>query len=139
VSRSHTSDFTIEWGDCDAAGVVFYPNFFRWMDAAAHRFFDAAGLPDWRELEAATGILGAPLVDASAHFVRPGSYGDRIAIDTSFVEWRGPRLVLKHVVRRGADVLAEGQEIRVFARRHPEDARRMQAVIAPESIRRLLE
>jgi 4-hydroxybenzoyl-CoA thioesterase len=135
----HTTEFTVEFGDCDPAGIVYYPNFFRWMDAAARHFFAAAGVPPWRELEARTGIVGTPVIDASARFVRPASYGERIAIDTTIAEWRGTRMVLKHVVRRGEQVLVEGEEVRVFARRHPEDPARIQAVPPPQSARALLD
>ena len=44
MSRVHTSRFLVEFGDCDPAGIVFYPNFLRWMDAAALHFFRAAGV-----------------------------------------------------------------------------------------------
>jgi 4-hydroxybenzoyl-CoA thioesterase len=138
MSFRHTTEFTVEFGDCDPANVVWYPNYFRWMDAAARHFFRAAGLPPWHELERASGILGTPLVDASARFVRPATYGDAIAIETG-AEWRGNRIALVHVVRRGADVLVEGTELRFFARRHPDDPRKIIPVAPPDAIRRLLE
>ena len=28
---------TVEWGDCDPAGIIFYPTYYRWMDAASWR------------------------------------------------------------------------------------------------------
>ena len=34
----------IMWGDLDALGIVFYPRFYEWMDAAAHLYFAALGL-----------------------------------------------------------------------------------------------
>jgi len=108
------------------------------MDSAARHYFAAAGVPSWHETEATDGIIGAPLVDASAHFKRPATYGDRIAVVTSIADWRGRTFVMKHVIRRGDDVLVEGKETRIFARRHPEDPARIQAVEAPERIRRLL-
>ena len=132
--RHHISQFTVEWGDCDPAQIVFYPNFFRWMDAASLRFFRAAGVPPWREFEAQCGIIGTPLVDASARFLRPATYGDMIDIDTAIEEWRGKSFVMSHVIRRGEDVLVEGREIRVFAKRHPTDAARIQAVPPPASV-----
>jgi 4-hydroxybenzoyl-CoA thioesterase len=135
MSRHHTSHFTVEWGDCDSTQIVFYPNFFRWMDAASMRFFRAAGVPPWREFEAQSGIIGTPLVDASARFRRPATYGDAIDVDTAIDEWRGKSFVMSHIIRRGAIVLVEGREVRVFARRHPEDPARIQAVAAPESVR----
>ena len=135
ASRHHISHFTVEFGDCDPAQIVFYPNYFRWMDAASLRFFRSGGLPPWRELEAQFGIIGTPLVDASARFLRPASYGDAIDVLTTIDEWRGRSFVMSHIIRRGDDVLVEGREVRVFARRHPDDPSRIQAVTAPESIR----
>jgi len=42
---------------------------------------------------------------------------------------------MTHVIRRGDVVLVEGREVRIFARRHPDDPERIQAVPAPPSIR----
>lgn len=139
MARHHTSTFTVEWGDCDPAGIVFFPNFFRWMDAASLHFFRAAGVPPWREYEAQSGILGTPLVDASAKFLRPASCGDVLDVQTAIDEWRGKSFVMSHIIRRGDDVLVEGRTVRVFARRHPDDPARIQAVEAPESVRRWCE
>jgi 4-hydroxybenzoyl-CoA thioesterase len=135
MPRHHISRFTVEWGDCDPAGIVFFPNFFRWMDAASLHFFRAAGVPSWREYEAQTGILGTPVVDVSAKFLRPATYGDVLDVRTEIDEWRGKSFVMSHIIRRGDDVLVEGRTVRVFARRHPDDPSRIQAVAAPESIR----
>ena len=35
---------TIEWGDCDDAGIVFYPNYFRWFDNAFHHLLRQCGI-----------------------------------------------------------------------------------------------
>jgi len=139
MSFRHVTHFTVEFGDCDPAQIVFYPNFFRWCDAASRHFFVAAGVPLWSELEQTTGIIGTPLVDASARFLRPATYGDAIEVETMIDEWRGKSFVMKHTLRRAGEVLVEAQEIRIFARRHPEDSKRIQAVIAPDGIRRLCE
>ncbi len=139
MSKIHVTRFTIEFGDCDPAGIVFYPNFLRWMDAASLHFFRAMGIPPWRELEAQTGIIGTPIVDVAARFLRPASYGDAIEVETTIREWRGKSFVLGHVVRRGGDVLVEGQEVRIFARRVADDPKRIEAAAAPESIRRACE
>lgn len=131
----HTTEFTVEFGDCDPARIVFYPNFLRWMDAAARHFFVAAGVPSWHATEASDGIIGTPLVDVTARFLRSATYGDRIAVDTTIAEWRGRSFVMAHAIRRGEDALVEGRETRVFARRHPDDPTRIQAVPAPDWLR----
>ncbi len=139
MTRRHTTHFTVEFGDCDPAQIVFYPNFLKWIDSAARHFFVAAGVSSWSEMEAATGIIGTPLVEVSMRFIRPATYGEDIAVESWIDEWRGKSFVMKHIVRRGDDVLVEGQETRVFARRHPDDPRRIQAVAPPDDIRRRFE
>lgn len=32
----------VEFGDCDPAGIVWFPNFFRWIDAASRHFLPNA-------------------------------------------------------------------------------------------------
>jgi 4-hydroxybenzoyl-CoA thioesterase len=138
MTRRHTTHFTIEFGDCDPAQIVYYPNFLRWIDAASRHFFVAAGVESWSQLEAASGIIGTPLVDVSARFIRPATYGEEITVESWIDEWRNKSFVMKHVVRRGDVVLVEGVETRVFARRHPDDPGRIQAVAPPEAIRKLV-
>jgi acyl-CoA thioester hydrolase len=41
--------FTVEWGDCDEAGIVFYPNYFYWFDCTYQRWLRKHGLSQ-REL-----------------------------------------------------------------------------------------
>lgn len=139
MSFRHTSEFDVEFGDCDPAQIVFYPNYFRWMDSASRRYFLAAGVPSWPVLEAKTGIIGIPLVDASARFVRSATYGDRITVETTIVQWRTKTFVMSHMLRRGGDLLVEGEEIRIFARRHPDDPKRIQAVLPPEDVKHLFD
>jgi 4-hydroxybenzoyl-CoA thioesterase len=139
MSKSHVSHFSVEFGDCDPAQIVFYPNYFRWMDAATLRFFRSCGVPPWKEMEASSGIIGTPLVDASARFMRPASYGDAIEVETTIVVLLGKSFVMKHVIRRDGEVLVEGREVRVFARRHPTDRKRIQAVPMPDEVRTLCE
>ncbi len=104
MARTHITRFTVEFGDCDPAHIVFYPNFFRWMDAASLHYFRAAGVPNWHQREAADGVLGTPLVDAKARFIVPATYGDEIEIETTIAEWRNKSFVraASHPPRRRA-------------------------------------
>ena len=138
-TESHFTQFTVEFGDCDPAQIVFYPNFFRWMDAASLHFFEGAGVPPWHRRDAGDGVIGTPVVDAQASFRETATYGDRLEIETSITEWRNTSFVMQHVIRRGATVIAEGREIRIFARRHPSDPHRLLPVAPPADIRRHFE
>lgn len=131
MPRSHTSRFRIEFGDCDPAQIVFYPNYFKWMDIAALHFFNACGIESWRQTKAESGIIGAPLLGASAKFVSSATYPEDIEVDTSVAEIAGKSFTLKHVIRRGETVLVEGEEKRIFAIEDPADPKRIKAVGIP--------
>jgi 4-hydroxybenzoyl-CoA thioesterase len=139
MSRVHIYLVQVEFGDCDPAGIVFFPNFLRWIDAAGRALFIAAGVPPWRDTERSSGIIGTPLIDVHARFMLPASYGDRLAIESSIRQWRNRSFVMHHRVCRGGDVLAECDEVRVFARRVAADPARIEAVVVPAEIRELCE
>jgi 4-hydroxybenzoyl-CoA thioesterase len=125
---------SVEFGDCDPAGIVYYPNFFRWIDAASRHYFVECGVPSWRGTEEAHGIIGTPIVDVQARFVRPATYGDRLAIETSVGEWRNRSFVMRHVIRRDEDLLVEATEVRIFARRVTGKRYRIEAVAIPDFV-----
>ena len=64
--------FTIEWGHCDPAGIVFNSRFFEFFDWGTWTLFEAALGVKSPDLAGAFGIMGIPLVDASARFLAPG-------------------------------------------------------------------
>jgi 4-hydroxybenzoyl-CoA thioesterase len=107
----------VEFGDCDPAAIVWFPNFFRWIDAASRHFFIACGVPPWHETEKTLGIIGTPLVDTHARFVKTASYGDILQLHVSIAEWRGKSFVQRYRVMRGEDLIMECDEVRIFAGR----------------------
>jgi 4-hydroxybenzoyl-CoA thioesterase len=34
----------VQFGDCDPAQIAFFPNYFRWCDAATLHFFTSGGM-----------------------------------------------------------------------------------------------
>jgi 4-hydroxybenzoyl-CoA thioesterase len=139
MSFRHVTEFVVEFGDCDPAQIVFYPNFLRWMDAASLHYFAAAGVPPWhkRPQREHDGLIGTPIVDVQVRFLAPATYGDRIAVETTVAEWRRRSFVMQHLIRRDETRLAEGREVRIFARRHPADPHRIRAMDPPADIHAL--
>jgi len=126
----------VEFGDCDPAGIVYFPNFHRWMDAASRHWFAARGIPSWREAEARWGVIGTPIVDSQTKFMRPAVYGDKLQIETEVVEWRSKSFVQRHRIWRGPDLLVEGSEVRVFVARGDKPGT-IRGVVVPDEIRAL--
>jgi len=127
----------VEFGDCDPAGIVWFPNFFRWIDAASRHFFHERGVPRWEQTAESIGVIGTPLVDTHTRFVKSASYGDTLQIAVTIPEWREKSFVQKYRVMRGEDLILECDEVRIFAGRR--EGGGIRAVPIPPSIRALCE
>ena len=104
---------TVEWGHCDPANIVFYPNYFSWFDASTARHFKVAGLPK-PELVRQFGVVGFPMVDTRATFMIPSSYGDEITIETKITAFGKSSFEVQHRLTRGDKLAVEGFEKRVL-------------------------
>jgi len=137
MSKSNIHHVTVQFGDCDPAGIVFFPNFSRWMDQSSLAFFMACGIPPWRELVKTRGIIGTPLLEIHTRFLKPATYGEQIQVHTTVEEWAVKTFRQRHVVRRGDTVLCEGTEVRAFCVRDANDPDRIRAIPIPEDIKAL--
>ena len=135
MSKTIVFEVKVQFGDCDPAGIVFYPNFSKWMDASSLHFFMECGVPPWRELVKTTGIIGNPLLEINTKFMRPATYGETLQIHTSIEEWRDKVFVQRHVVKRGDDLLCEGTEVRAFVIHPPVAPDRIKAIPVPADIK----
>jgi len=130
-------EVTVEWGDCDPAGIVYYPSYFRWCDQATYRLFLAAGLKrddvssgQWKE--------GTPLVAAECSFRRASQTGETLVIESHVTRFGRSSFTISHVFRDASgEVAAEGTETRIWARKEG-DARSLQAAPIPEDVKRKL-
>lgn len=138
MSTTHIHTVHVHFGDCDPAGIVFFPNFSRWMDQSSLAFFRACGVPPWRELEKTRGIVGTPLLEINTRFMIPATYGDTLHIHTEVVEWRSKVFVHRHQVFRGDELLSEGREVRAFVVRDAQ-TQRLRSIPVPPDIRALCE
>ena len=127
----------VQFGDCDPAGIVFFPNFSRWMDEASLAFFMACGVPPWRELVKTRGIIGTPLLEIHTKFFKTGDLrrDHRGAHQRRGVAAKTFRH--RHVITRGDTVLCEGTEVRAFCQRDAADPDRIRAIPVPEDIKAL--
>jgi 4-hydroxybenzoyl-CoA thioesterase len=137
MSKEVIYSVRVEFGDCDPAGIVWFPNFFRWIDAASRHFFTECGVPRWEETAQTLGVIGTPLVDTQARFVATASYGDTLQVLTRIKEWRNKSFVQAHRVLRGDTLILECEEVRIFGGRRDDGS--LRALPAPSEIVRLCE
>ena len=136
MARTTVYSVDVLFGDCDPAGIVFFPNFNRWMDASSLHFFLQCGVPPWRELGKTTGIIGTPLLEIHTRFLRPATYGQTLEVHTCVEEWRAKVLIQHHRILRGDELLCEGRETRAFVERVP-GSYRLKSIPIPEDIKAL--
>ncbi|MED3764693.1 thioesterase family protein [Ureibacillus sp. FSL K6-8385] len=103
--------FKIPFGDTDAAGIVYYPNYYRYMDNATHEFFEKIGYPTEEMLEKKQAI---PLLEAHCNFFAPGRFHRIITVKTSVGEIRDKVFKLIHQFKDQDTVIAEGYEVRAW-------------------------
>ena len=72
----------VEWGHCDAAGIVFYPNYLAWFDDCTTALFANAGMPI-RAFFGRRGSSGVPLVDVRVKFIVPSTFGDELRAEST--------------------------------------------------------
>lgn len=112
IARAHEMALRVAWGDTDMAGFVFYPNFYRWMDRAAHECLAFLGFDTRRLFEEQR--IGLPLLEAQCRFRAPLYFGDELVVETTVVEVAEKTFTLRHVFRRGEEPVAEGREVRAW-------------------------
>ncbi len=127
-------DVLIEWGDCDPAGIVYYPRYFAMFDNATAALFAAAGLPK-HEIVRTFDIVGFPMVDTRAKFGIPSKWGETITIESQIAEWRRSSFDVEHRVLKGEALAIEAWETRVWVGRDPDDPEKIKGKTIPEEVK----
>ena len=102
----------IEWGDCDPAGIVFYPRYFAYFDTSTTALFERAlGMTKFEFLRAYD-IVGYPMVDTRARFLEASRFGDETVIETTVAEIKRSSFNIVHRLLRREELAVEGFETR---------------------------
>ncbi len=126
----------IEWGDCDPAGIVFYPQYFKWCDAAAAALFAAAGFPR-PDLVERHGIV-IPIVDTRCRFLIPSRFDDELTLETTITRFGRSSFDVHHKILKGADLAVECSETRIWTQLEPAGPEKMKSQPIPEAVIRAL-
>jgi 4-hydroxybenzoyl-CoA thioesterase len=112
---SNTRTARIEWGDCDPAGIVFFPRYFALFDHSTTLLIERALGMRQAQFCAHYGFEGYPAVDARARFLLPTRFGDEVVIDTKLAAIRRSSFDLTHRLSLDGALAAEGFETRVWS------------------------
>jgi 4-hydroxybenzoyl-CoA thioesterase len=134
ASFIYRRQLTIEWGQCDPAGIVFNPRFFEMFDASTWLLFEAVLGVKSQNLAATYGIIGIALVDARANFLKPARFGDAIEIASRVSEFRRSSFDVEHRLSVNGELAVEGQETRVWAVRDKANSEKIATAAIPADV-----
>lgn len=131
---TNSREVEIEWGDCDAAGIVYYPRYFAFFDNATAHLMEAALGMKKKALTRHYGILGIPMVDTGASFSVPFTYGDVIRIDSAITRVGRSSFEVGHTVVKHGKTAIAAHEKRVWVGGDPADPASIGAVPIPAEV-----
>lgn len=123
----------IEWGQCDPAGIVFYPHYLIMFDTSTGWLFERTGLKPLA-MRKKYRIVGLPIVDVGARFIIPCRFDDEVVVESEVGEWGRSSFTVRHRILKGGVLAVEGFEKRVWAAPHPEQPGAIKAQAIPAEI-----
>ena len=121
---------TVEWGECDPAQIVFYPNIYRWFDKSSHDLMQFHGFGQAEMIER-MGIVGYPLIETHAEFKSPMKWNDSLLISSHVSSHTQKTFTVTHRILNADVLCVEGYEIRCWGMRDRQTGK-MKALEMPE-------
>ena len=124
----------IEWGDCDPAGIVFYPRFFAMFDHSTTTLITAAtGLNKYEQFQTYD-FARYTMVDTRARFMIPCRFGDDVTIESAFAKIGRSSFEIEHRLFKKGELCLEGFETRVWVGHDPQDPTRIKSKPIPDDL-----
>ena len=105
--RQHRFPINVYWEDTDAAGIVYYANYLKFMERARSDLVARAGI-DQAALLAEQGLV-FPVRRCAIDYLAPAKLQDAITVLTRVTKVGGASIELDQDVVRGGDVLTRAQ------------------------------
>ncbi len=131
---SIVSRLTVQWGDCDPAGIIYFPRYFDMLDRSTTAIFEQAlGMNKIQFLKAFK-FHGYPMVDIRARFIRTTTFGDEVVIETAVPEFKRSSFNISHRILKNGEVAVECSETRVWVTKDPNDPDKIRPTPVPPEI-----
>ena len=125
------------WGECDPAGIIYYPTYYQWMDTATWTMVAQAGYPAAR-MRAEHFTM--PLVDSQCAFLSSPQFGDEVEVRSQVTKWGRSSFTVTHdfVALADGHPLARGTESRVWCRYENGPGSPLRSTALPQDLRAAL-
>jgi len=124
----------IEWGQCDPAGIVYFPRYFEIFDNNTTALLEQAiGMTKF-QLVQAYDLVGYPLVDVGAKFYLSSRYGDDVEVETEITHLGRSSFKLDHKLLNQGKLAVEGHEARVLVGHDPDEPGKLKSRPFPPEV-----
>lgn len=107
TDRTHSFAVTVYWEDTDAAGIVYYANYLKFMERARSELVTAAGI-DQTALLDREGIV-FPVRRCCIDYLQPARLGDSLTVTTAVKHVGGASIDMHQAVHCSGRTLAEAE------------------------------
>lgn len=129
-------EITVEWGESDPFGLVYFPRMLAWFNDAEHEFFAHAGYPvkQMVEQDRTAFVMGR----VNFEFIGPAAYGEQIITRLELAEITNSTLTWSCTANRRADdgPVTRGTATRVYAEIQEDGSLKSKRI--PKEIRQIL-
>ena len=125
VGRAHRFPLRVYFEDTDVAGVVYYANYLRFMERARSDMLRLVGIDQRGAIESGIGVYA--VAEVAVRYRGPARLGDALVVVSRVTAVRAASCVIHQQVRRGDQVLTDGDVTAAFLspdgrpRRQPRD------------------
>ncbi len=103
----------IEWGQCDPAGIVFYPRYFEIIEHSTTVLFQTVlGIKKKQIQDRYAGDM--PLGGVTAKFLAQLRYGDDVVVESGIEEFRRSSFDVRHRIVKDGTLCVEALETRIW-------------------------
>jgi acyl-CoA thioester hydrolase len=110
------TEIRVRYADTDQMGVVYYANYFVWMETGRTEYFRSLGMP-YSEVERNDILL--PVIKAFCQYKSPARYDDILRVATHIASLQDVRILFKYEIFRktGSELVAIGETEHAFVNR----------------------
>ena len=116
----------VEFAETDAAGMVHFSMFFRYMEESEHALWRASGLNIWESREEQSW----PRISAAFDFKAPLKFQDEFEVHTVMGAVTRSTIQWNHTVKRGDVLIGTGSITVVFVKKNPDGSMKSAAIPA---------
>ncbi|ARP98713.1 acyl-CoA thioesterase [Pseudorhodoplanes sinuspersici] len=131
---SYSRSLQIEWGDCDPAGIVFYPRYFAMFDHNTTMLISKASGLTKPQLLKHYDFAGYPVLSTQAKFMIPNIFGDTVEIESTFTRVGRSSFEIRHELKKGVKIAVEANEVRAWVKGAADDKTRIKSHPLPEDL-----